>query len=464
MSNERPNWPANPRPYVAYRPPPTYQPTRSESPRAAWAEVRRFLTDAAAPYAPKRREHVTLTTRRWSADSAGEELRSWLDEWPAECSVAELDAAMRLAEERFGRPKHRGGRSQLKRSGLESELVWHIPIDRIDEVVDLLERVPSCTGGKWAPVHASYFCQFRLRNLETGAVLPQQGARFQPMQSSLTLVLQRRSTAWLTIIFPFANPDAATADHVVALQTYAPVWLDPRYFDHMTPEPDGPGYHRVRLTPDWIGLAPDGTPRLDVSRSGIGAPEVELPTEEEMAAEDRARDDAPFQANCTAIANALRRPSLATLLIRGADDARYMVEHAARWLERPLHVVTTLRSSDLPSIEEELRTVVSGLNDRPTLLLLEIVQHGNAQTNAALLSQMAGRVLLGVELPPAVRLVVSIDAEPGKGVLAAQRRWMLANTEGFGTRRQIEFLERQANRAGWREVVIEELPVPPASS
>jgi hypothetical protein len=77
---------------------------------------------------------------------------------------------------------------------------------------------------------------------------------------------------------------------------------------------------------------------------------------------------------------------------------------------------------------------------------------------------MAGRVLLGVDLPPELRLAVSVDGQPGEAVLAAEERWLLAKTEGFGTRRQMEFLWRQAARARWREVVVEELPIPPASS
>jgi hypothetical protein len=426
--------------------------------------VRRFLDGAAEVYPQKEKEHITLTTRRWSAASSSAQTTSWLGEWPAECSTAEFNAAVRLAEERFGKPKHRTNKSRLKRDGLETELVWHVPADRIDEVLDFLESVPNCTGGNWAPVQASYWSMFRLRDLETGAVLPEQGERFQPMQSSLNLVLQRRSTAWLTLIFPFAQPDAAAANYIVALQAQAPVWFDPRYFDHMTLERDGTGYRRVRLTPDWIGLTPDSAPRLDVSRSGIDMMDADLPTEAEMATEDRTRDDAPFQTNFAAIANALRRHSLATLLIRGAEDAEYMVEQAAAWLERPLYVVRTLRPPDLPSVEEQLRMVVSGLDGRPTLRLLEIVPYASAATNAALLSQMAGRVLLGVELPPELRLVVSVDVDPGEPVLAAETRWMLAKTTGFGTGRQIEFLRRQAARARWREVVIDELPIPPASS
>jgi hypothetical protein len=62
-------------------------------------------------------------------------------------------------------------------------------------------------------------------------------------------------------------------------------------------------------------------------------------------------------------------------------------------------------------------------------------------------------VWLGVELPPEVRLVVSVEGEPSESARAAASRWDAANTEGFATRRQLEFLRQQASRAGWREAV-----------
>jgi hypothetical protein len=81
--------------------------------------------------------------------------------------------------------------------------------------------------------------------------------------------LQRRCFGNLTLILPFGEPDAAVANYVVALQEHAPVWLDPRYFDHVVPAPDGSRFRRTRLPPSWIGVTPTGDLRLDASRSGV---------------------------------------------------------------------------------------------------------------------------------------------------------------------------------------------------
>ncbi len=377
--------------------------------------------------------------------------------------MEDFDAAVRLAHQRFGTPTYRPSASNLALAGAEFECHWRVSTDRIDDVLEFLACVPSCTGGEFAPVNASYTCLFLLRDLDSGAVVPMQGSRYHPGQSMLSVELQRSCRASLRLTLPFDAPDDAVANYVVALQEHAPVWLDPRYFDHISPEPDGSRFQRTRLPASWVGVTPTGELRLDASRSGITPMEVDLPSDAEMAGEDVTRDDAPFQVNCAAVALALRRPSVATILIRGAEDAEYMVERAAASLGMPLHLVRTVRASRSLSLEEELRTVVSRLDGRRAVLLLEVVSYVASATNAALLSQMAGRVLFGVALPPEVRLVVSVDGTPGEGALAAATRSDEASTEGFGTRQQLEFLQRQASRAGWREVVIEVLPLPESS-
>ncbi|MEO5814652.1 MAG: hypothetical protein ABIT20_05170 [Gemmatimonadaceae bacterium] len=184
-----------------------------------------------------------------------------------------------------------------------------------------LDDVGGCTSGEWAPVHAHYSCLFHLRDLTTGKVLPRQGKQYHPMLSWLSVTLQRRSVATLGVILPFAEPDDAAADFVVALQEHAPVWLDPRYLAHVVPADDNSRFHRRRLPESWVGETPSGVPRVDASRSGITPRVIDLPTETEMAAEDAMRDDAQFQANYVAVANALRKQSMATLVIRGRGIA-----------------------------------------------------------------------------------------------------------------------------------------------
>ncbi len=182
-----------------------------------------------------------------------------------------------------------------------------------------------------------------------------------------------------------------------------------------------------------------------------------------MAREDTARDDAPFQKNYIAVATALRAHSLAILVIRGADDAEYMVEKAAESLGIPWHVMRTIRDSTTPSFEDDLHAAVSSVDGRGVVLLIEVVSFAAKETNDAILSQMDGRVLLGVPLPRELRLVVSVDGEPSEAAQAADSRYHAALSEGFGSREQLEFLRRQAARTGWRDVVIEVLPLPGAS-
>ncbi len=426
---------------------------RSESPRDAWADIRHFLDRAAKPV-QRSGKYIGITARRWSSESASGQPASGFGEWPSECSIADFDAAVRLASERFGRPRHKS----KTRDGFEVEQVWFVPVERADDVLDFLDLVPTCTdGSEWAPVHASYWCLFHLRNLTTGRTMPRQGGRLYPRQSTLSATLQRRSRAGLAIVLPFGEPDAAVADYVVALQEHAPVWLDPRYFDHFTPKPDGEQFHRRRLPSQWIGET-GGELRLDTARSGIAPLEESQPTDAEMAA-DATQDDAQFQANYVAVANALREHRMTTLVIRGPRESgkRYMVEQAAAWLDMPLHVIRTDRDATSLSFADELRAIISAWDGRPALLLID-VSHWTPETNAEVLAQMAGRVLLGVEIPAGMRLVVAEDTAPGDASGAAIARAHVARDEGFATPQQLEFLRRQAQRAAWREVAVELLP------
>jgi hypothetical protein len=460
MPEERPHWPAVLHPFVAYRPPPTAQPTRSDSPRDVWADVRRFLERAAKPY-PRDGKVVRITAQRWSAESANGKPASWFGEWPAECSVADFDAAMRLANERFGKPQRRANKARLKEDGFEEEQEWHVPVDRVDEVLGFLERVPACTGGTggWAPVSASYSCLLQLRDLQTGEVLPGQGERYHPLISSMSVRLQRRSTANLLLVLPFAQPDDRAADYVVALQAHLPVYIDPRYLDHMTPASDNSRYHRLRLPPDWTGLRPGGQPRLDASRSGI--PPADLPTDAEMAAEDPNRDDAPFYAHYAALEAALRDHTMAALVIRGRPGAtRHLVTQAAERLGMPLHVVSTDRPSKSRTFAAELRATLSGVEGRPSVLLVELDLVAPRKVNAAVLAQVAARAIEGVELPTTVRLVMMEHGPPGEEAQAISVRLFAARYEGLGSAQQIEFLERQNWRAAYREVAIVPMPLP----
>jgi hypothetical protein len=427
---------------------------RSPSPRGAWADIGHFLERAAKPVL-RTGDRLLITARRWSAESANGKLSAVYGDWPSDCSIADFDAAVRLAKERFGKPKP----DSLKQDEFESEQIWRLPVERVEEVLAFLDDVQGCTGGEWAPVHASYWCLFHLRDLVSGKVLPEQGKRYHPLQSWLSATLQRESAATLGMILPFAEPDDAAADYVVALQEHAPVWLDPRYFDHVVPAADNSRFHRRRLPPSWIGETPSGEPRLDASRSGITPNVLDLPTDAEMAAEVAERDDAPFQTNYVAVANALRKHSMATLVIRGPVNSgkRYMVEQAAKWLELPLHVVGTFRKSKSPTLEDQLRAIVSASDGRPSLLLVEVVDQVKRATNVAVLSQMAGRVIVGVELPAGMRLVVTEDIAVGAATRAAWGRGWQARDEGFASREQLAFLDRLRARAAWREVTIEVL-------
>lgn len=369
---------------------------------------------------------------------------------------------MNIARKRFGKPLRPSSKSSLEEHGEEAELVWRVSTDRIGDVLDSLEQVPACSGGEWAPVYAHFSFLFRLRHLVKGTVIPNQGKRFYPLQSSLSVHLQRRCWANLDIILPFDEPNETVADYVVALQEHAPVWLDPRYFDHVVPAPDNSRFHRRRLPPEWIGVTTSGALRLDASKSGITPVEPDLPTDAEMAAEDRTRDDAPFHKNYLALATALREHSLATVVVHGAADTEYMLEQIARPLEMPLHVVKTEREQASIPVEETLRAIVSGLHGRRSMLLLVLDPYGAQATNAALLSHAAERVLLGLKLPPALRLIVSVVGALRDVEMAAWMRWFAARQYGFATSEQLSFLQRQLSRTGWSHVRIEVLPMPGA--
>jgi hypothetical protein len=463
MTEHNPYWPTEPRAHVAYRPPyGVQQPTRAVALRDVWREVSLFRERFIAPIES---EYLMLSTQRWSVESLANEpgMLEWFGVWPPELSRSEFDAAVHLARRRFGEPNYSSD-TRERREELEEEHHWHLPLARVDELLEYLETVASCTvGSHAAPVSGRYGCPFWLRDPTTGVVLPGQSRRHFPVTSQLDVELRQRSTASLQLIIPFAEPDETTADFVMTVQEYAPVWIDPRYFNHLVPETDDEDserlYRRRRLAPEWIGRTATGELRLDASRSGIVPQVLNLPTAEDLANEDREADLAPYRENFYAVYGALREHSAAALLVRGPTDG-YMVEQAAMQLGLPIHKVNTLRSNkDAPSVAETIRTLVWGLEDRPAVLLVELMpQRGERTANQAILAQMATRTLDRATLPPSVRLVVieatlGSDATRKAGELEAEAR-----REGFATREQLDYLDRRHSAAAYRDVEV--IPVP----
>ncbi|MEO5814651.1 MAG: hypothetical protein ABIT20_05165 [Gemmatimonadaceae bacterium] len=123
-----------------------------------------------------------------------------------------------------------------------------------------------------------------------------------------------------------------------------------------------------------------------------------------------------------------------------------------------MHVIRTFPTSETPSFADEVRATAAASNGRPALLLVEVVDQVQRATNVAVLSQMAGRVLMGVALPPGMRLVVAEDIAVGAATAAAMERAWLARDEGFASREQLAFLDRLHARAAWCEVTVEVLP------
>ncbi|MEO6525031.1 MAG: hypothetical protein ABIP93_00235 [Gemmatimonadaceae bacterium] len=459
MTKPRPDWPDEPRPFVAYRPPyAIHQPTRSDSLRVVWGDAMTFIEHTAP--AAREKPCFVVMARRWSAESMRSELESWLGEWPTECSIADFDAAVRIGRERFGKPKHDERGARARRNGLDEQVVWFVSLDAAERVLDFLERVPNCTVGALAPVHASVFWSFNLRDLESGVRLPGQGQRFHPQQSSLSLTLQSRSYADLHLILPFAEPNEDVADYVVALQEHAPMWIDPRYFDHMTLAANGPGYERRRLPPDWIGLTLEGRTRLDASRSGITPPTDKLPSNREMTLEDHASGDAAFYANLATVESALREHGAAAVILRGdVTTTSHLATQAARQLGLPVHTVDTWRlTNDEPTVTESVRAVVDGLDWQGGVLVIVLFPLSTPRLADEIVAQAATRTVQGMALPTSLRLVLLTHSLPGdEARSAAEREWEVRQ-HLIGTKEQRDFLRRQQYRAAQREVRIELLP------
>jgi hypothetical protein len=350
---------------------------------------------------------------------------------------------------------------------VDEEHHWHLPLDRVDELLDYLETVAPCTVGlSAAPVFGRYGCAFRLRNPKTGAVLRGQTKRHFHMFSQIGVELRQHSTASLQLIVPFAEPDEKTAHYVMAVQEYAPVWLDPRYFDHLVPESNGSDhlYRKRRLSPEWIGRTPTGELRLDASKSGIVPQTLDLPTADDIAKEDREADLAPYRKNYLAVYGALREHRAAALLVRGPSEGagEFMVEKSAEQLGMPVHRVTSLRlKKDAPSLDETIRTLVWELEDRPAVVLIELVPHADHSTNKAILARMATRTLVErATLPLAVRLVVIEHNFGSDETQAAGEREWEARREGFATREQLDYLDRRHAAAAYRDVEV--IPIPHA--
>lgn len=466
MTERNPHWPPEPRAHVAYRPPyGVQQPTRAVALRDVWRQVSDFRERFIAPLGG---ETLMLTTQRWSAESLAKEpgMEEWFGAWPPQLTREEFDAAVHLARERFGAPKHSSDKRRM-RGDVEEEHHWHLPLARVDELLEYLEMVAPCTvGSRAAPVFGRYGCAFRLRNPKTGAVLRGQTKRNFHISSQIGVELRKRSTASLQLIIPFAEPDEKTADYVMAVQEHAPVWIDPRYFDHLVPEPEGSEYlyRRRRLPPEWIGRTPTGELRLDASKSGIVPQKLELPTAEDLASEDREADLGPYRKNFFAVFGALREHHAAALHVRGPGEAalEFIVEQSAQQLGMAVHKVSTLRlEKDAPSLDETIRNLVWGLEDQPAVMLVELLPNVDRAISEAILARMRTRTLVErAALPLAVRLVV-IDYTFGSEETqkAGEREWA-ARREGFATREQLDYLDRREAAAAYRDVEV--IPIPHA--
>ena len=463
MTERNSHWPPEPRAHVAYRPPfGVQQPTRAVALRDVWRQVNDFRERFIAPFGG---ETLMLTAQRWSAESLRNhpEILEWFGAWPPELTRADFDAAVHLARERFGQPKHSSDTRRL-RDDLEEEHHWQLPLARVDELLEYLEAVAPCTVGTLAsPILGRYGCAFRLRDPRTGAVLRGQTKRHFHIFSQIGVELRQRSTASLQLIIPFAEPDEKTADYVMAVQEHAPLWIDPRYFDHFVPEPDGSEYlyRGRRLPPEWIGRNATGELRLDASKSGIVPQPLDLPTADDLASEDREADLAPYRENFFAVYAALREHRAAALLVRGPSEGagEFMVESSAEQLGMPVHRVRTLRlKKDAPTVAETIRTLVWGLEDRPAVLLVELVPHGDRTANEAILAQMATRTLDRATLPSSIRLVVLEETVGSDATREAGEREWEARREGFATREQLDYLDRRHSAAAYRDVEV--IPVP----
>ena len=460
MTERNPYWPKAPRPYVAYRPPfGVYQPVRWDALRDVWSGVQDFCDRAASPVG--KTGFLQISACRWSATPAEDQpdVDDYLGPWPAELTNSDFDEATELARRTFGAPRMSSKAGPPLDPVFEEEHRWLVPLARLDEVLEYVERVKHCTVGglPFPPIHASYTVPFRLRDLNTGAVLRGQTSRHYPMTSQLGVILAQRCSASLQLVMPFAEPDESVVEYVMALQEHAPVWMDPRYFDHMVPEPEGSEhlYRGRRLPPKWIGRTAGGELRLDASKSGIVPKALELPTAEDIGREDREADLAPYRDTFYAVYGALREHSAAALLLRGpfGSATEFTVEQAAKQLGMPVHEVRTSRTTkDAPSVAEELRTLVWSLEDRPAVLLVELASWGDRAANDAILAQMATRTLDRAALPSAVRLVVLEQTAGSESTQNAARLAEAAHHEGFATREQMDYLHRRHTSAAYRDV------------
>jgi hypothetical protein len=138
-----------------------------------------------------------------------------------------------------------------------------------------------------------------------------------------------------------------------------------------------------------------------------------------------------------------------------------MVESSAEQLGMPVHRVRTLRlKKDAPTVAETIRTLVWGLEDRPAVLLVELVPHGDRTANEAILAQMATRTLDRATLPSSIRLVVLEETVGSDATREAGEREWEARREGFATREQMAYLDRRHAAAAYRDVEV--IPIPHA--
>ena len=442
--------PADPRPFIAYRPP-RPQPTRGRSARASWQEARAFIDRVADPL-PGPWETLSLLLQRWdTADGRDDEEYG---PWPADCTEERFATAMRRAVERFGPPDHSslGGRARATR--LQEDHHWSIPIERVNELFEFLDAATGCIRGvkQIAPVSAFYGCSFWLRDPATRVVLPGQGFEHLRMASRLDVLLQDESAALMQLLLPFADASTA-ADYLVALQQHAPVHIDPRYFDQCTPT-DTDRYDRRRLPLSWIGEGADGQPRLDPARSGLVPRDTNLPTDADLAAEDREQEDEPFHAAYYWIKSALETGAPEMLLISGPymSSIRYIVEQAAGRLGLGVQAMLWVGTGS-PS-GSEVAEALAGSGGRAMLLLVEIPDWVDPYQKAAVVEEAGHRIVGGVALPASVRVVLAEGVEAGPVAAAAERRLDEARQEGFLSSAQADYLAREAQRAAWREITV----------
>jgi len=461
MTDRNPYWPTAPRPYVSYHPPfGAEQPARWSGLREVWSGTRHFCEQIVAPIGKPAVMQVTV--HRWSPERLAERAHmDWVGPWPASVTRADFDEAVEVAGRRLGKPKYSSSSRRRIDPVFDEEHTWLVPITRSDEVLDYVEQMKHCTVGKpFAPVQVSYSCVFRLRDPKTGKAFRGLTWKHYPMMSQVSVHFAQECTSTLMLVMPFAEPDESAAEYVMALQEHAPVWMDPRYFDHMVPEPAEAErlYRRRRLPPEWIGRTSTGELRLDQSKSGLTPALLDLPTDEDLATEDRAARDAAYREKFYALERALRDHHAAAVLVRGpfGSSVRHIVTQVATTLGMPAHVVEVARKpgTTSPSVAEELRTLVWTLEDRPAVLIIELSHEPDDPANAAILTQMSTRTVDRAALPSDVRLVVIAHSDGSEATQKAMWLVETARQEGFATREQLDYLSRRHSHSAFRDVEV----------